>query len=830
MNRSRIRLTRIIAFNWYGFRTIIDVNGLTLLCGETGTGKSALLDLVQYVMSAGSTKFNKAAAGETNSRDLRGYCLCDTRTRTVEGKKRYLRRNGATVAALEFSWPAGPGEEPRRETWGIRVQFESPSADPTFVRFTVPCRMERADLCDETGDLMSEELFRRHLKDGLGGDPRFTSHKAFQEEMGVPRHLDYDDEQMRKTLPKAIAFELGTDYQRFIREFILEPSTPDVVNTRRSLDALRQAEARVNQLDDQQRRLERIAEADQKYQDSHREAALFKHLRQALYHAEGKERYDRIETSLKALRERHAENKSKMEEAVAAKKAAQQQLDSVKFTAGKEDLNLSDLDRFTREKDEMEEQIQSLESKARSARDYLNGKARAWEQWLDQAATMGFEVTVDPQKLKALRDPDVSRALDGVARLLGEFHSVQEAANEHLRPKLNEITSLGERRKHLNEQLALLKAGRTSPTPLLDELDRRGVTASSLARIVEILEPGEAWWGTIETLLGNDRSALIVNSLADYLQARDLWVQMPDAEPLVHPDEIPGDPPVPNALALFVEASHPVARRFVDWRLGHISAVRETRDLATHPHAATPQGAVKEAAILRHVTPEAELSLGDKGLQRLRSAKESELDEVVTRLEELERERDEVHRWLKRGKESKLDQNDTPPNTSDLHQLSRHRESLDRLRKSIKVIETPELNKRLTLLRQFESAWEGANQTIGKLTDPITDFTVNEGQLKDDLKAAGDELVELGIKLHESRENLPHGIRDQEIAELLAASLKAPGSWKQRRDQAELGQTSRNGSSFWHTRSTGMNSGNSMLKKRTMTALTNVCARSGNMR
>ncbi|MGC4015114.1 MAG: ATP-binding protein [Luteolibacter sp.] len=138
MNSSRIRLSRIIAFNWYGFRTIIEVNGLTLLCGETGTGKSALLDLIQFVMSAGSAKFNKAAAGESNARDLRGYCLCDTNTRQRDGQPRFLRRSGATVAALEFSWPAVSGEEPRRETWGMRVQYESPSAQPSYVRFFVP--------------------------------------------------------------------------------------------------------------------------------------------------------------------------------------------------------------------------------------------------------------------------------------------------------------------------------------------------------------------------------------------------------------------------------------------------------------------------------------------------------------------------------------------------------------------------------------------------------------------------------------------------------------------------------------------------------------------
>ena len=44
----RISLTRIIAINWYGFRQIFDVDESVLISGAFGTGKSALLDLMQY--------------------------------------------------------------------------------------------------------------------------------------------------------------------------------------------------------------------------------------------------------------------------------------------------------------------------------------------------------------------------------------------------------------------------------------------------------------------------------------------------------------------------------------------------------------------------------------------------------------------------------------------------------------------------------------------------------------------------------------------------------------------------------------------------------------
>ena len=115
---SRIALSRILAVNWYGYRQFIDVAGLSLITGANGSGKSALLDLIQFVMlGEQQSRFNKAAAGAGSGRTLRGYCLCDTNTIGRDGQERYLRPSSVTLAGLEFTWPLEPGQtEPRRET------------------------------------------------------------------------------------------------------------------------------------------------------------------------------------------------------------------------------------------------------------------------------------------------------------------------------------------------------------------------------------------------------------------------------------------------------------------------------------------------------------------------------------------------------------------------------------------------------------------------------------------------------------------------------------------------------------------------------------------
>ncbi|MGC4015115.1 MAG: SbcC/MukB-like Walker B domain-containing protein [Luteolibacter sp.] len=609
--------------------------------------------------------------------------------------------------------------------------------------------------------------------------------------MGVARHLHFDDEQMRKTLPKAVAFELDSDYQKFIREFILESSPPDVTNTRRSLDALRKAEMRVSQLHDQQLLLERITEEDRLYQNAFREEALFGHLRHALDHAEAEEKCKKLEATLAALCSRHVENEHRMGQAVAAKITAQQELDAVKLIAGKEDPKLSDFERLTREEQEFAEEVVRLTAKARTAREFLVGRARAWEHWMGHATSLGLQIKVDGGKLAALRDTDTRRALDGVARLVGEFHRVWNDTKESLRQKVKDIEELERKHERLERQFEQLQAGRTAPTPLLDMLHGMGITAHTLARMVEVSSDGELWWGIIEALLGDDRNAVIVESNVDFLRAREAWIKMQKAEPLIHPEEIPTQVPVVNALASFLATTHPVARQFLDWRLGRITAVREGSDLEVCQHdAATPEGAVKESPVLRHVTPEREFTLGEEGLRRLRTAKGTELADVSAQLAARRRERDDVNHWLQRGKDTRLDQDDSPTGSSELHRLSVVQTDLERTRNTIKLIETPDLKKRLAQLNRLETTLAAANQTIGELKGPLTEFKTKQSRLEEELETARLEWKDAGITLHGDRVKLPPGVLDAEITERLHAAIGTIPSWKQRRDQAEVARES----------------------------------------
>lgn len=786
MNASRIRLSRIIAFNWYGFRTIVDVDGLTLFCGETGTGKSALLDLIQFVLSAGAVKFNKAAAGESNARSIVGYCLGDTNTRNrSNGEPRYLRRSGATVIGLEFTWPPRGGDAPRRETWGMRIQFESPSAQPSYVRFHVPGRMERSAFCDDKGSFLTEEEFRSRVKHELDGDAAYASHTAFQEEMGVHRHLDFDEVQMRRTLPKAIAFELDTDYQTFIRGFILEPYPLDVINTRRSLSELRAAEKRVFELSEQQKHLEAIANENEQYQQAVREVLLRGHLRRALKHAEVEEKRAQAAARLATLRKDNKENAEKLKNASEAKAQAKAKLESIRRIASLDDPQFADYEQLVLERTSLEKEVGELGKKAKSAREYLTSLAVAWDNWLIDAENNNCSAIVDAGRLAALREPDIVAGLAAAAALVDDFNQIFNATLERQRSQASIIQGLEEKKARLDAYLKLLRADRTASTPLLDKLRSLGIRAQTLGRVIEVLPVGEEWWGTIEAILDRDSHAVVVDDSKDFAFALKQWIGMQKPEPLIDPGTLGSELPSPKSLATFCETSHPVARRFVDWRLGRLVAVEDRGELAATSHGAARDGAVREGPVSRQLTPVKELSLGEKGLRRLREAKQKEFNEIAVELSRLIRARDAVDRWLTSGKNAGLSRNDPPTSSDGIERLNELRPRVAALSDSVKVAETPDRAARLTQLRHFESTITASDQEIGRLKDPLSAFATEEQSALETLNSANRDVETSGIAIQQLRAKLPSGILEEELSCRLMEGVAAADSWRFRHDKAE---------------------------------------------
>ena len=784
---TRVHLSRILAINWYGYRRFIDVAGLSLITGANGSGKSVLLDLIQFVMLGESlSRFNKAAAGSGSGRSLRGYCLCDTNTQGNDGQERYLRPSGVTLAGLEFVWPSAKDEEtPRRETWGARIEFEGPTAKPRTLWFTIPHRLGREDFLSAEADpdavaFMSEEEFRVHVKRDLGGEV-FDRQASYLDEMGSRSHLGFDRVQMNKTLPNSMAFQPVESFEKFIRDYLLEPGLPDVKAVRTSVDAHRRAQERLEKMHDQHARLTRISEQHLAYGSARRDARLHGHLRIALGHEQKLENLTAREHELEQLRFQNAESNAEHESAVAERNDLDSQLTKIRLVAGN-DLQITRLAEDRVHRDEVARELDALRETEKAARQFLHDRTQYWKQWLRLAEEFGLE---EPEStadwLKQMQGADEPTALDAAAKMPRTYQSLVNDARERLRPVEEEIKVLENRESRLHRELDDLDhKGSAAPSPLLDALKSRGQRADAFGRVIEVTTAAEPWWPLLESLLGNKRSAVLAEDFkAAWDQARRLGHI---DEPLVHPSEIVSSQPAKmGTVAALFETRHELAKAYLQHLYGDLVAVEKVSQLDSHPRAFSKDGWLKDPPHRQHFQPAKEFTIGEEGLRRLRTLRQDELAEVKEELARLLRQREDWRTFLHRGEQWSLDKADPPTGSSKLRDLPRLRKELGQLDETIRLLATPEREATVEKLRVLEKTLHGVIERTGRLANSIEKFAQQERVLQDSMGALIEDEAASLTERQLSRESL-EAVRDAEISELIEAARRQFPKWQQRLD------------------------------------------------
>jgi len=100
-----ITLERLRLVNWHNFEDeVIEIGNRCLLAGDNGSGKSTVIDAIQYVMAANlrMARFNSAAdERRSGGRDLMGYVRCKLGSESTE------YRRGDTIAHVMLEWRIG---------------------------------------------------------------------------------------------------------------------------------------------------------------------------------------------------------------------------------------------------------------------------------------------------------------------------------------------------------------------------------------------------------------------------------------------------------------------------------------------------------------------------------------------------------------------------------------------------------------------------------------------------------------------------------------------------------------------------------------------------
>jgi chromosome segregation ATPase len=674
-----IRLTRIHALNWYGYKDTIPVEGNLLLAGLTGSGKSILMDLIQFVLVGDQrlVRFNQSATGDRSDRSLKGYCLGDTKEEE-NGVTQYMRSSAITYVALEFTWPNGK----KCETWGIRVEFTSAAeAHGKVTPFFIPESLARGDFLDAEKRPLDYTAFKAFAESRQG---RIYPEgiEAYLRDMAQPVHLNFDNKVLRSLLPTAMSFTFLKSFNEFARQFILSADKLDVNDVTASYRTFLNYEGDLNKLNDQLDRLKSIQATFVRLTELRRDRALARYLEAQLRHEHSAEQLQADETKLAKLKEDYAVEEARLKYLEEAIPNLKQRIDSLKAS-----INETPEGRLYSElksrNSKLTHQISQLAEVGTTLGQALANRVRNARSWLKELRALPLDIDTAPvasveRAINAVQQGGVPKAGETL-RALGD--AAQRAAIEVSRaaaPTQKRLVELRQQLGQLRDEVAALKIGKLPfPTRLLDTLNSTlpssgsRLPAQHLRALCEVND--ERWRPAIEVVFA--RKFAIVVASEHYEQAEKIYHGLKASElgnetgreSLINPNKAAKLKKTirPGSLAEKLTTSHPVAESIVSQLFGDLMCVESLAQLRALPpeqNGILPDGFMTRGAFVeRPRFYDGNPFVGEKGLEQQLAWKQK----LVGDLEIEERKLTPIERAVKAAGEGWREHFEQVPNLSE---------------------------------------------------------------------------------------------------------------------------------------------------------------------
>lgn len=645
MNRA-VRLTRIHALNWYGYRDSIPIEGNLLLAGVTGSGKSILMDLIQFVLVGDLrlVKFNQSATGAHSDRSLKGYCLGDTKQEEA-GVTQYMRDAAVSYVALEFTWP----NRRKVETWGFRIEFSSAAETQGRVSpFFIPAALTRGDFLDEDKRPLDHTAFKALAeshsdRDGVRGRlyPELSEYLAH---MAQPAHLNFDRSVLRGLLPTAMSFTFLRSFNDFCRHFILSAERLNVRDVTDSYRAFLRYEKDLTELNDQFERLRAIGEHFARHGALRRDATLARYLEAELRHQHAADLLRDDDAKLSALRGACAEEDARLTELERLIPLRSSALEVLKNTIRESPGGSLYLELKTQNQ-KLVSEIERLKQTGRTLETALSARVQGSREWLKQLTALPLEL--DAQTVTAVERAVSAMEAGGIAAFGKTFRALSEAAQRASaevsrlsQPTQQRLAEIRRELGQLREQIAALSVGKLPfPTRLLDALNSSllstgaDLPARHLRELCEVKDSEERWRPALEVAF--TRKFAVVVPPEQYDAAEKIYHQLREetrGESLVNPGKALKlrKPVSAGSLAGKLSAAHPVAEAIISHLFGDIICVEQREELRKHDAAITPDGFMARGAFVerpRHYDNHP--FIGTRGLRQQLAWKERQRDDLM---------------------------------------------------------------------------------------------------------------------------------------------------------------------------------------------------------
>lgn len=562
-----ITLERVRLVNWHYFRDdVIAFGNFSLLSGDNASGKSTIIDAIQFVMASDLRKvrFNAAAGDRRSGRDLAGYVRCKLGSDSTD----YLRGDAVGHVMLEFSdggcsFTAGACVEAWKDG-RIATRFWIGDDRP----------VANVAVLSETG----APLLARQFQDSLsgGGVTFYDSSSGFRRDftarLGVWRRMSENNPYI-EAFVRSLHFTPLVSVDQFVCDYILDEQTIDLSAMKHNLESYREAEDIARSTRDRIASLSSAIEAGEEcvglerivlqqdwlklYLDADRAA-------KGLKDAQG-------ESALLALR---AEEIKRDKATVEARKLALEG----EYRETSAALARDDVHQLYRS---LSERIEGLERAERETarqverRDLLIGQCSPMfaglfpGESLDSSGAAGAAERVDAER-------------ERLDRALGRLASGRDAVRERLSAARSELAELDRGERRLPE----------SPRLLREALRKEGIDAWILCELAEVSDP--SWSDAVEGWLNTLRFACIVaeGDFPRALRAYDALprsvagVPLPDIGRLARDAE--ANPARNGSLARLVGTDNAWARTYLDATLGDVMQA-DLSTLRRHSRAITKE-------------------------------------------------------------------------------------------------------------------------------------------------------------------------------------------------------------------------------------------------
>jgi len=656
-------LTKVVLIQWFRLEAVeIPIIGNTAFIGDNGAGKSALLDAIQTVLTGANKRLLVLNRGsnEQSSRKLWEYVLgvmSDPRKPELATKIK-PRDKANCYIALNFH-DAETGET---TCVGLGIYASmADMAEKVEGYFICPGLVGHKDLFLEQrdGDNMSvlpwprvkERLAKKCPATRFHHEPgKFTQdlYGCLSEHPGSPNN----DKTVLKALQAAFRLEKISDPTEFIRRYMLDRDDLQIKELQSALKNYRDMAEKTESVSRRVTDLTRLEGYCEKVENARVQHVMAEYISLNA-------RIEEIEGSADPLREALAELEETLEQMTVHKAVLDGRQARLQEDLGEKRAELKNCDiQVKRDRLQLDcDQARLHEGDVKARIKEIRLLLQRFEKLKDVPVNDSLSKDISTLTKMLPSDDMVSVVVwpTNPIEVDNSLDSLRVSLEQSL-PILNsrydglcaEHKDLDKRLKNLVDALKLLQHGKTplqqNTRNLIQFFKKHGIESKPLCDLVDVAD--ETWRGTIESVLGNIREALLVipeqARKAVHLYRHEGRQEFPGCH-IVNTTQTDRwkAPKQQGTLADCLVTDDVHARAFINRRLGNIVCVETEKDLLHHDRAATADGMLSSGGTvseLKYFQP----ILGRGSREGLQVAYQRELNELSGKQDGVIREKENL--------------------------------------------------------------------------------------------------------------------------------------------------------------------------------------------